>query len=207
MFRVDILMLQEPGLSRGDPIQHQAWAAFHGADPGQKPRAVTYFKLALIAKLPLELDPHTTNQCTALLFGDIAVTNIYNCLADNPTPLTRLQANVDRIRNSPRQYLIAGDFNLHHPNWQAGARADAASHAWVEWAIDHELDLISAPGKPTHNRGNVIDLVYAQDTLPVELTHGPQEFASDHLAHRFTIRPRTRFPTAFANPPARHNYK
>lgn len=99
---------------------------------------------------------------------NFTIINTYNAplVAVNPgagiSPLISLAAN-----QFPTKTILAGDLNLHHPNWNPGYSGDLSTQAedFICWLERNNLFLLSEIDVPTHNRGNVLDLCFASCTL------------------------------------------
>ena len=63
--------------------------------------------------------------------------------------------------------LLAGDFNLPHPNWQPSLRTNFKPFAetFASWLNTTPLVLLSEPDRATHDRGNVLDLTFITGSL------------------------------------------
>jgi endonuclease/exonuclease/phosphatase family metal-dependent hydrolase len=60
--------------------------------------------------------------------------------------------------------LVAGDFNLKHPLWQANTNPSQQAVAFADWAMQQNLCLTVQPDSPTRGK-NTLDLTWATPTL------------------------------------------
>ena len=85
-----------------------------------------------------------------------------------------------------RSTILLGDFNLHHPWWQPSTRrSPGAAEPFVIWLDSRGYSLKSQPDTPTHNGGNVLDLVIASAALAAKGTtadiHPDLDVTSDYM--------------------------
>lgn len=95
-------------------------------------------------------------------------------------------------------YLIFGDINLHHSRWQPSIERGPSYGAvqFVEWPNSVSLIFLSPPDKPTHNRGNVLDLAFGTSLTVNNVSYGNARHlaaTSEHLPLIATL--------GWANPP------
>ncbi|WPJ65411.1 hypothetical protein SMAC4_13918 [Sordaria macrospora] len=76
--------------------------------------------------------------------------------------------------------LLAGDFNAKHHSWQPGAETSESATRIVDYVTEHGLDLLTAPGVPTHNCGNTIDLTFSNIPLCSTRIAPEADCGSDH---------------------------
>ena len=87
----------------------------------------------------------------------ILIVNLYN----PPTGSTRAHLTGQRLilMNLPDMYptIIAGDFNLHHPDWEEmTTELIAAARTMAEWIQDMSLSLLNVHNYPTFHHHNHI---------------------------------------------------
>lgn len=92
----------------------------------------------------------------------LTVWSIYspNWKRDWSSPVQRLAEREPRGRN-----VLVGDFNAHHPTWDAHNRTSRTAGALLRLAVEWELELRTPRGIPTRvrkgNRDSTIDHVWA----------------------------------------------
>ena len=83
------------------------------------------------------------------------------------------------LRTSGTFDLIMGDFNLPHIDWQTQTSSTHTRETYIE--LFQDLFLHQHVEKPTHERGNVLDLVFTQDeSLINDIRCLKEESISDH---------------------------
>ena len=89
-----------------------------------------------------------------------------------------------------RSGLIAGDFNLHHPNWDPAHRTPSGqAEVLLDWLDSHSFVYIGPVGTPTHNQGNTLDLAFSTGPLPAYTTLASHlDSPSDHCSLLTTVR-------------------
>lgn len=198
MFHFDVLLVQEPGLhANRHPPQHAAWVAVHAPTSNGPLKAITYIKKELYSSLPVMVDQSLTDEnMVTVSIRHFHVTNLYNRTS---LPISPLQSWMDRVDagTNPGTRIIAGDFNLHHPMWQATSEADSASNRWVDWITLNDMLLASTPDIATHERGNTIDLVFTTNNTSIT-NSASENIGSDHELLDWTL---YRDPVEFELPP------
>ena len=99
----------------------------------------------------------------------VYIINVYNETAT--ATLSDLGEAIDRL-GSYDKLLVLGDFNLHHPLWSATHRnansGIAAAQSLLTIIEDFHLQLLTAPGTPTHRWSSgesTIDLTFASEEV------------------------------------------
>jgi hypothetical protein len=100
-------------------------------------------------------------QISTQNLSPLNIVNIYNA----PPGSTGSGEAVQSILATPQRLwqsaLLAGDFNLHHPNWNPTCRTiSAQADILVSWLDKFNFSFTSEVGQATHNRGNQIDLAF-----------------------------------------------
>ena len=182
--RIDVVLLQEPYIfctERRVTTRHPFYECFTPTDDWNSkcPRVLTYVRkgigLSCTQRRPTAEGPDSAATAD-LLFLEIAsstyqpvlVVNVYNAPPGSngvgmaARALTSLSATMFE-----RCVLLAGDFNLHHERWQPSLQNGPTNNAdaFVAWMDSIPLTFISELDKPTHDRGNVLDLVLASSEL------------------------------------------
>ena len=205
---IDMLLLQEPYTSR-DPTRritctHPSFECFTPVDDWSlRPRVLIYTKknsgLTIIQTRP-EISPDQRSGDIIFLKVKtannhwITIINIYNAPPGSINAGAALEflfslSNTFNFKNC----IFAGDFNLHHNNWQPSYSGTPSPQAILltQWLEAQNFSLISEVDIPTHNRGNVLDLCFASHSLlakgSIASTQPDLDITSDHLPLLITI--------------------
>lgn len=205
---VDILLIQEPyifrDLSRKITRTHPSFDCFAPTDVwSSRPRVLTYSNknngLILTQSRPEIMDEQGFGDILFLTIKspdrhDIMIVNMYNAPpgATNPGAGVSTLISLSKF-HFPRKIILTGDFNLHHKDWQPSYTGSSSSQAetLIDWLEGKSLYLISEIDRPTHNRGNVLDLCFASSALLREgstarIQH-ELDVTSDHLPLIITV--------------------
>lgn len=198
---IDILLVQEPYISRFTErritCNHPSFECFTPLDDWSiRPRVLTYTR----KNTSLTFTQYRPNHTSEYGMGDvlfltiqgpdrhpIQIINIYNA----PPGAVNSGAGVSFLlsltdNNFPPKTILAGDLNLHHPNWNPSYQGSPSTQSgdFIRWLEDNELFLLSEVDVPTHNLGNVLDLCFASSALMVgDATAAVQpdlDVSSDH---------------------------
>lgn len=98
----------------------------------------------------------------------LLIINAYNAPQGSINPgagVSRLISLADF--SFPTQTNLAGDLNLHSPMWHPSYRGSPSPQfgAFIHWLESRDLSLISEIDRPTHSRGNVLDLCFGSSQL------------------------------------------
>ncbi|POS82769.1 hypothetical protein EPUL_005855, partial [Erysiphe pulchra] len=177
---------------------HPSYDSFLPTDDwvSARPRVISYVRKVLSLHpeqiytkssdiLPLRLKSPTGKS--------LFIFNVYNNNSLTPGGQSAIQA----LFTLPKflykgNFLLQGDFNLHHIRWQLSWPRSPSPGAenFVEWVDQNNLILLSPLDKATHNRGNVLDLALGTGTLLYKLTcciASHLDSTSDHLPLLTTI--------------------
>jgi ribonuclease HI len=224
---IDIILIQEPyiytDLSRQITKRHPSYECFSPTDSwvtSGRPRVLTYVRKKRGIRAS-QLRPQLISQdvLSDLLLLQILsrsgqsalIINIYNAPIGSIRPGEAAKA-LTLLPDShfSQSTVLAGDFNLLHSRWQPSLRCSPTTFAepFVDWLDRLGLVLISEIDRPTHNRGNVLDLTFASGSLALAGTStriaSHLDSTSDHRpllttmpwSHRFPETPqRLRFDT------------
>nr|ABC24970.1 reverse transcriptase [Monascus pilosus] len=177
-FTADIILVQEPWTKMAKHLTktHPRYQLFSPTTRWEiRPRTLTYVRKDLPAHtLPQPSSP----DITAVEVDGLTIINVYRPPNDSVTPSSPTRSTIHTLLQYPvpRNTIIAGDFNTHHPLWQPETQLHALSAgatALVEWLETQGLVLCMEPGTPTRGP-NTLDLVFAN--LPVVAT------VEDHLS-------------------------
>lgn len=100
----------------------------------------------------------------------IKIGNIYNAPSGSINPGTGVSflPSLSDIQLFSRT-ILAGDFNLHYPNWNPSYKGSPLTQAedLIRWLDDKELFLISEVNTSTHHHVNYLDPCFATGDLIV----------------------------------------
>jgi hypothetical protein len=86
------------------------------------------------------------------------------------------------------QTTVAGDFNLHHEEWDPTRGTSYDGERLAAWAAQHRLRLASPPGASTHRAGGVLDLVFTNDNLAAHVAIAASlHTTSDHYTLQYAL--------------------
>lgn len=172
----EIVLIQEPYIYhdhlRRITKHHPSYHTFSTVDNWTKnhPRVISYFRKKSNLSSEQIYTPFSDiiilrlNSLSGKVLG---IFNVYSApnYSDNNSAISFLyKLSRTSFRGS---CLVQGDFNLHHTFWQPSWHRSPTSGAenFVEWIDTHNFTLLSPLDKPTHNRGNVLDLAFGSGPL------------------------------------------
>ena len=189
----DVVCVQEPWLLDLGPsyqTQTRSHPAFStilpptGSPPEpSNPKVATY-----VAKhVPVNVTACLTTRLTVEVRG-VKVVNFYRQHSSTtPSSFTK------SLPHLPRNTLMVGDCNLHHPAWEEKPTGRLNGQALVNYAVDN-LVHISKTG-PTHASGSTIDVaMYSHDLVATSRVAGELDCGSDHLPVVTEVRVANRRP-------------
>jgi hypothetical protein len=165
---IDIILIQEPYIftdrKRKITKFHPMYESFTPLDDWEtRPRVMSYVRKGA------GLNTAQLRPCTSrdLIFLQIQgrntlplnIVNAYNA----PIGSTGAGIAVDLLTELPRTLwrsaFLAGDFNLHHPNWDPNHPSPSRqAEPFVAWLDNNNFAFTSEVGEPTQNYGNTLDL-------------------------------------------------
>jgi len=195
-----ILLLQEQYFSTytKSSLMHQTWTLVQPKlQDGQRPHVAIYINNRKIPKNCYEI-LDSPNQDTAAIAlktqtssDPLLIANIYNLRdSQNRFPhMAEMLTYIQQLGQRPNSgIMIAGDFNLHHPLWNAieCRTHDAAANTLLEKMSQINLRLLTPPGMITFPRSSTsLDLIWGDDGLKYQtLKCGiakNNDHGSDHL--------------------------
>ncbi|CCC14518.1 unnamed protein product [Sordaria macrospora k-hell] len=176
----DVIMIQEPRTwfyeDRCGIPGHPLYALYTPArtwieDAATHPRVATYVRNGMAA------GGYTLGDTRDLLWvktQGVTFVNIYR--RSNDASALELLQNWQPTTKT----LLAGDFNAKHHTWQPGAETSEGATRIIDYVTEHSLDLLTAPGVPTHNCGNTIDLTFSNIPLCSTRIAPEADCGSDH---------------------------
>ncbi|VVT49127.1 uncharacterized protein SAPINGB_P002117 [Magnusiomyces paraingens] len=102
-----------------------------------------------------------------ILVKDITIVNVYN----QPKPSKKypeppvFEFLKREIKEQYSKIVIAGDYNLHHKEWESKAGPNTEADEVVEWLHENDMMLITPRNQKTYNNRTNIDLVYGSVNL------------------------------------------
>ena len=184
--QIDVVLIQEPYISRDLPRRitkrHPSFNCFTPIDDwaDSQPRVLTYVrKGAGLRTTQIRPDMLEQSALPDLLFLQIQapsgqpllILNVYNAPPGSIRPGLAAQA----LTSLPPAFLsqplfLAGDLNLLHRSWQPSLERGQTAFAdpFVAWLDESQLVFISEVDRPTHDKGNVLDLAFSSATIALE---------------------------------------
>ena len=181
---IDLILIQEPYIFSDCTCRitkhHPMYETFTPSDNWETcPRAMSYVckGSGLHAS---QLRPHATHdivflQLQARNTAPLHIVNVYNAPIGAQGAGEAVETLLSLPQSTWQSAFLAGDFNLHHPNWDLlHSSPSKQSEAFVVWLEQHNFTLTSEVGKPTQNLGNVLDLAFIT---------GPQTTTTEKAEH------------------------
>ncbi len=184
--RADVVLIQEPAATpRIQRTQtHPAFRIFIPQDTWQdRPRTMTYVR----KDNNLTVSQPSFNLSSDLLhitisgpgFPPLHIWNVYNAPARSDRPREGLSHLLQQ--RTPRNALVAGDFNLRHPAWDPSAERDLPDGILLsDWADSQGLHLLNPPNVPTHDKKGVLDLAFSNNATATARVATDLHSSSDH---------------------------
>ncbi|KAI0993546.1 hypothetical protein K3495_g14638, partial [Podosphaera aphanis] len=199
--KYDIILIQEPFISRDRQRRItkriSSYECFAPIDSWEtRPRVLTYVRKGIgLQTYQLRPLPPYSPAAQDIVFLEVRapsgikmlVVNVYNAPSGSIAEGEAVRALLNLPRSIFRcRTFLAGDFNLKHTRWQASVTTNqSAAESLLEWTDLNSISLISEADVPTHNRGNVLDLSFASNSLILagaESAIIPElDVTSDHL--------------------------
>ena len=179
---IDILLVQEPYISRNTDrritCKHPSFECFTPVDNWTiRPRVLTYTRKDTNFTFAQDCPNSTSEQGKEdVLFLTvkgpdrlcIQIINVYNA----PPGATNPGAGISFLllladTHFPSKRILAGDLNLHHPNWNPSYQGSPSPKApdLIRWLEDSNLFLLFEVDVPTHDHGNALDLCFASSSV------------------------------------------
>ncbi|KAI0994347.1 hypothetical protein K3495_g13835, partial [Podosphaera aphanis] len=219
----DVILIQEPYIfkerARRITKRHPSYITFSPIDDwtSTRPRVLSYIR----KDAPFRVDQgHTTQSGDLLLLllespsrKKLQIMNIYN-EPQGSSGGPALPSLYSLPLNFCGNFLLMGDFNLHHTRWQPSWSRSPSRGAeqFVDWVDSNDLSLLSPIDEATHIRGNVLDLAFGSCSLVAKShcavashldttsDHAPLLTMVDwieHIAPQRKLRPDTLDPALF----------
>ena len=204
---IDLIVVQEPWITPkevGKPdysgtrsILHPSFNQILPADLTLRPRTLVYITksfrptVSLAKESPLDPDMLVID----IIEGNykIQLVNVYN----EADQLRTGPRTIDRVLYNyiiPRNTILVGDFNTHHPWWDPLAKMSTEANKLVEWFELNELSLLNTPGtgtffRPNLSRESVLDLSLVTNSLSNKVIDWQTlpDLGSDHYGLLFTV--------------------
>ncbi|KAI1004369.1 hypothetical protein K3495_g3850 [Podosphaera aphanis] len=215
----DVILIQEPYIfsdrQRRISKKISAYECFSPIDDWTKrPRVLTYLQkgVGLVAHQLYPLEP-AHQAARDLLFLEITapsgkkltIVNIYNAPPGSNDEGEGVRALLSLSLGRARErLLVAGDFNMRHPNWQPSSNTTSPmAENLLEWTERNLLTLTSELDAPTHIRGNVLDLTFVSSSLTALGTETAISQELDATSDHFPIVTVIPWDSRFQEPVAR----
>lgn len=199
--KYDIIFIQEPFISRDRQRRItkriSSYECFTPIDSWEtRPRVLTYVRKGIgLQTYQLRPLPPQSPAAQDIVFLEVRapsgikmlVVNLYNAPSGSIAEEEAVRALLDLPRSIFRcRTFLAGGFNLKHTRWQASVTtSQSAAESLLEWTDLNSISLISEADVPTHNRGSVLDLSFASNSLILagaeSATIPELDVTSDHL--------------------------
>jgi ribonuclease HI/endonuclease/exonuclease/phosphatase (EEP) superfamily protein YafD len=196
---VDIILIQEPYIfadrKRKITKAHPLYKVFTPLDNWEeRPRVMSYVRKGIGLSVR-QLRPCISKD---LLFLQIStcnlpplnIVNIYNAPVGTIDAGLAVQSLTDLTSSFLlHSILLAGDFNLHHPQWNPNhPRQSVQAGHFIDWLDKNNFIYISEPSKATHNAGGVLDLTFLAGQISAITTIAEHmDVTSDHRPLLTTI--------------------
>jgi hypothetical protein len=175
------IMIQEPYWTDYEPWkgcpQHHSWTRYEPKqnDPNTPPRAVTYVNKtqippAYISQIHTPISDIVILRIAPPKTTPTILVNVYNpCDTSIILQLHDILKKVE-ANNKGAEFILAGDFNCHHPLWNPTQylRHDETADQLIDLATDLNLSLLIPPGTITYESGEAataIDLAWGSSTI------------------------------------------
>lgn len=205
--KCDILLVQEPwigsDLIRQLSKKHISFQAYASEENWiEKPRIITYVQRNLVKytdTIEKRQDLVTSSPDILVLEQKIGtdvrpiyVVNLYNAPAGYARAGEAVMAICEATTLTQQHMLWAGDYNLHHEDWDAYTRNPTTqAQGFAEWTTTNGAQYGLDNGTITHQLGGTLDQVVASTSLAQDLlecyTDENLDTTSDHKAIVTTI--------------------
>ena len=187
--KMDVLHIQEPWT--GTPTRTQTHPAYEIYSPVdvwnnratwecERPRVMTYVRKGTRYKVQ-QRRPISSRDVLWLEVNGYIMANVYRQPRTKPVLeyITQLSPSMNCI--------IGGDFNCTNDMFQPGVKTEGGGDELAEWSRKSGMDYTGMPGAPTHNKGNVIDLVFSNIAFADTTIEKDMSCGSDHATQVTTI--------------------
>jgi endonuclease/exonuclease/phosphatase (EEP) superfamily protein YafD len=188
---IDIILIQEPYVfadrKRKITKNHPAYEAFTPSDDWtERPRVIAYVckKAGLyttqlrpcISRDLIFLKIHSINGPT------LTIGNVYNAPVGSKDAGLAMNSLFEIPKTFWRSVFLAGDFNIHHKNWDPNClRQSTLAIPFVQWLDKLEFKFTSKVNESTHKAGGVLDLAFLTGPLQAVTTKAEHmDTTSDH---------------------------
>jgi hypothetical protein len=201
---IDIILVQEPHVhtsNQGHFISHPGYHAYVPVDSWTaevrtRPRVITYIH----KDSNLQVQQRRPWQTRDLLWLEVCGYSILNVYKPPQEPTSETTQHLFNI-TPPANFLVAGDFNAHHRDWDPDTTQTRNDGEQLHnWAATHSLALISEIGTPTHNQGGTIDLAFSNIPFATAELADQLHPGADHAALLTTLPGRRRIAIDHTRP-------
>ncbi|KAL5601097.1 uncharacterized protein BROUX77_005346 [Berkeleyomyces rouxiae] len=128
---------------------------------------MTYVRTDILAHSTDYFGAYTDILCIQVRLRDrpLDIVNVYN----SGTGSHQTNEAAEPLINATLSptYLVVGDFNLHHPRWDARVlQSTRNADMLADWLLDSNSVLLADPNIPTHDAGGVLDLSIISHNIP-----------------------------------------
>jgi hypothetical protein len=188
---IDIILIQEPYIftdrKRKITKFHPMYESFTPLDDWEtRPRVMSYVRKG-VGLNTAQLRPCTSRDLIFLQIQarntlPLNIVNAYNAPIGSTGAGTAVDLLTELPRTLWRSAFLAGDFNLHHPNWDPDHPSPSRqAEPFVAWLDNNNFAFTSEVGEPTQNYGNTLDLAFLTGPLFAITTKSEHmDTTSDH---------------------------
>ncbi|KAL8296098.1 hypothetical protein RB600_001542 [Gaeumannomyces tritici] len=168
--KADVLCVCEPATVQDKPRRHPAWVCV--AKNGPRCKTAVYVDKQVTG---WEVEGKPRSHSVAVRLKGVVVSATYWHPAHGKE--AKAKAWCEALEPNDRRVLV-GDFNAVHPAWNNNPRQSSRGKALLEVTDGLGLALLNRDKKPTHRRGNTLDLAFG----PPEAHARVGYWVSDHRA-------------------------
>ena len=178
---VEVVYLQEPWVGEdedGNTLtkSHPGYRKYLPLGQGRPKTAVYVAKGTRACQKPI-----CSNNIVRITVRGVEIFNVYRESRDKTT-----FTEIERHAKGGGKQLVVGDFNARHQMWQPGAESTGIGSTIAHWADRRGFDLWTE-GRPTHDKGNTIDLTFARGLIGGAAEAEEWEAGSDHHPIRIAV--------------------
>ncbi|KAI0992832.1 hypothetical protein K3495_g15351, partial [Podosphaera aphanis] len=169
-----------PGYDLYAPVDSWGMDGTNCALMDERPRVLTYTKKGA----GLYVQQRRPVQSRDLLWITV---NDYHILNAYRQPTTNEVIDYVTHLAAPNNCLVGGDFNVHHAIFEPGVVTAHRGQEMADWSFVSGMEYIGRPGRPTHQRGHVLDLTFSNIPFATTCVNEDLHSGSDHETQITTI--------------------
>jgi hypothetical protein len=204
---VDLILVQEPWIYRQEgqatyesssSTKHPSFTQILPRDLSLRPRTLVYVSRTFKPLVSLASSSPNDPDCLAITIVEgsskILILNVYNEVSQLREEGRTLERVVYDKIHLPRDAIVLGDFNTHHPDWDPFARTSVGASSLIDWFEANNLTLLNTIGENTffrpNTRSSVLDLTLSTTSLASRIDDWQvlPTIGSDHLGILFTVK-------------------